>query len=105
MISIRASTQLQLLIYDKLLKVPTFNMGEFNEGKIINLFQTDSESFGGFFINAGLVILVPLKVIYSCYLLTVYFKLAFIPGIIILIILGILFAIFRKKQKNTKMNG
>ena len=98
-ISIRTSTQLQLLIYDKLLKVPTFNMGEFNEGKIINLFQTDSESFGGFFINAGLVILVPLKVIYSCYLLTVYFKLAFIPGIIILIILGILFAIFRKKQK------
>ena len=54
LISIRTTTQLNLLIYDKLLKIPTFNMNIFNEGKIINLFQIDSESFGEFIINLNL---------------------------------------------------
>ena len=99
LISIRATTQLSLLIYHKLLKIPTFNMNEFTEGKIINLFQTDTETLGDFFTNAGLIIIVPFKIIYSCYLLIIYFKLAFFPGIFILIAMGSLFGIFRGKQK------
>jgi len=99
MLSIRTTTQLNLLIYDKLLKIPTFNMGKFNEGKIINLFQIDSESFGEFIINASLIILVPFKIIYSSYLLVIYFKFAFFPGILILIILAVLFCVFGHKQK------
>ena len=99
LISVRTTTQLNLLIYDKLLKIPTFNMGKFNEGKIINLFQIDSESFGEFIINTSLIVLVPFKIIYSSYLLVIYFKFAFIPGIMILIVLAVLFCIFGHKQK------
>ena len=99
LISIRTTTQLNLLIYDKLLKIPTFNMDRFNEGKIINLFQIDSESFGEFIINTSLIVLVPFKIIYSSYLLLIYFKFAFIPGIIILILLAVLFCVFGHKQK------
>ena len=99
LISVRTTTQLNLLIYDKLLKIPTFNMDKFNEGKIINLFQIDSESFGEFIINTSLIILVPFKIIYSSYLLIIYFKFAFIPGIFILIFLAVMFCIFGHKQK------
>ena len=99
LIGLKTTTQLSLLIYDKLLKIPTFGLDEFNEGKIINLFQTDTETFGEFYVNAGLIIIVPFKIIYSCYLLIAYFKLAFFPGVLILIILGALFGIFRRKQK------
>ena len=98
LIGLKTSTQLSLLIYDKLLKIPTFGLDEFNEGKIINLFQTDTETFGEFY-NVGLIVLVPFKIIYSCYLLIAYFKLAFFPGVIILIILGSLISVFRRKQK------
>ena len=99
LISVRTTTQLNLLIYDKLLKIPTFNMDKFNEGKIINLFQIDSESFGEFIINTSLIILVPFKIIYSSYLLIIYFKFAFIPGIFILIFLAVMFCVFGHKQK------
>ena len=99
LIGLKTTTQIGLLIYDKLLRIPSFGMNEFNEGKIINLFQTDAETLLEFFVNAGLIIIVPFKIIYSCYLLIEYFKLAFFPGIFILIILGSLFSVFRGKQK------
>ena len=100
LISVRTTTQLNLLIYDKLLKIPTFNMDKFNEGKIINLFQIDSESFGEFITNTSLIILVPFKIIYSVYLLLIFFGFAFIPGIIILVILAVLFCVFGHRQKS-----
>jgi ABC-type multidrug transport system fused ATPase/permease subunit len=86
LLSSRTKAQLNLLIYDKLLKIPMFNTGKFNQGQIINLFQLDSEAFGELIIYSTYVMMVPLKVIYSVYLLFLYFKLAFIPGIIILCI-------------------
>ena len=100
LISVRTTAQLNLLIYDKLLKIPTFNMDRFNEGKIINLFQIDSESFGEFITNISLIILVPFKIIYSVYLLLIFFGFAFIPGIIILVLMAVLFCVFGHKQKS-----
>ena len=99
LLSFRTKAQLNLLIYDKLLKIPMFNTGKFNEGQIINLFQLDSEAFGDLIIYSTYIIMVPLRVVYSIYLLFSFFKLAFIPGIIILIILGIIFAIYGRKQE------
>ena len=99
LIRVRTTAQLNLLIYNKLLKIPTFNKDNFNEGQIITLFQIDSESFGEFIINTSLIILVPFKIIYSSYLLVIYFRIAFIPGILILIILAVLFCFFGHKQK------
>ena len=99
LLSFRTKAQLNLLIYDKLLKIPLFNTGKFNEGQIINLFQIDSESFGELVDYTTYIIMVPFKIIYSIYLLFVFFKLAFIPGCVILAILAFLFWIFGKKQE------
>ena len=99
LLSFRTKAQLNLLIYDKLLKIPMFNTGKFNEGQIINLFQLDSEAFGELIIYTTYIIMVPFRVIYSVYLLFLFFKLAFIPGIIILIILGVIFAIYGRKEE------
>ena len=99
LLSFRTKAQLNLLLYDKLLKIPMFNTGKFTEGQIINLFQLDSEAFGDLIIDSTYVIMVPIRVIYSVYLLFSFFKLSFIPGIIILIIFGIIFAIYGRKEE------
>ena len=99
LLSFRTKAQLNLLLYDKLLKIPMFNTGKFTEGQIINLFQLDSEAFGDLIIYSTYVIMVPIRVIYSVYLLFSFFKLSFIPGIIILIIFGIIFAIYGRKEE------
>ena len=78
LLSFRTKSQLNLLIYDKLLKIPMYNTGKFNEGQIINLFQIDSEAFGELIIYTTYIIMVPFRIIYSVYLLFVFFKLAFI---------------------------
>jgi len=61
--------------------------------------NSTGESFGEFIINTSLIILVPFKIIYSSYLLIIYFKFAFIPGIFILIFLAVMFCVFGHKQK------
>ena len=99
LLSFRTKAQLNLLIYDKLLKIPLYNTGKFNEGQIINLFQIDSESFGELVDYTTYIIMVPFKIIYSIYLLFVFFKLAFLPGCVILLILGIIFWVFGKKEE------
>ena len=99
LLSFRTKAQLNLLIYDKLLKIPLFNTGKFNEGQIINLFQIDSESFGELVDYSTYIIQVPFKIIYSVYLLFVFFKLAFIPGSIILFLLAAFFWIFGRKEE------
>ena len=105
LLSSRTKAQLNLLIYDKLLKIPMFNTGKFNQGQIINLFQLDSEAFGELIIYSTYVMMVPLKVIYSVYLLFLYFKLAFIPGIIILTILGVLFYVYGQEQEELQSDN
>ena len=98
-LAFRTKTQLNLLIYDKLLKIPLYNTGKFNEGQIINLFQIDSASFGDLVDYTTYIVMVPFKIIYSVYLLFIFFKLAFNPGSIILIILATLFWVFGKKEE------
>ena len=99
LLSFRTKAQLNLLIYDKLLKIPLFNTGKFNEGQIINLFQIDSEAFGELVDYTTYIIMVPFRIIYSVYFLFVFFKLAFIPGCVILFILGVIFWISGRKEE------
>ena len=99
LLAFRTKAQLNLLIYDKLLKIPLFNTGKFNEGQIINLFQIDSEAFGELVDYTTYIIMVPFRIVYSVYLLFVFFKLAFIPGIIILFFLGVIFWIYGRKEE------
>ena len=99
LLSFRTKAQLNLLIYDKLIKIPLYNTGKFNEGQIINLFQIDSESFGELVDYTTYIIMVPFKIIYSVYLLFIFFKLAFLPGCVILIFLGVIFWVFGRKEE------
>ena len=99
LLSFRTKAQLNLLIYDKLLKIPLFNTGKFNEGQIINLFQIDSEAFGELVDYTTYIIMVPFRILYSVYLLFIFFKLAFLPGCLILFILAVLFWIFGRKEE------
>ena len=93
------TVQLNCLIYDKLLKINSYNKGNFTEGQIINLIQSDSEKFGLFIATSSEVILLPFKLIYSVYILFSFFHESFIIGFICLIIMIYLFFAFGSKEK------
>ena len=90
--------QLNLLIYDKLLKTATFDKN-FNEGQIINLLQIDCATFGNFVSKSTRSLALPFTIIYSIYLLFNYFGLSFIPGFIVLIILAYITLKLGKKDR------
>ena len=93
------TVQLNCLIYDKLLKLASYNKGTFTEGQIINLIQTDSEKFGIFIATSPEVIILPFKLIYSVYILFSFFHESFVIGFILLIIMIYLFFVFGSKEK------
>ena len=94
-----STVQLNCLIYDKLLKLASYNKGAFTEGQIINLIQTDSEKFGIFIATSPEVIILPFKLIYSVYILFSFFHESFVIGFILLIIMIYLFFVFGSKEK------
>ena len=94
-----STVQLNCLIYDKLLKLASYNKGSFNEGQIVNLIQTDSSKFGLFVGTSPEVIILPFKLIYSIYILFSFFHESFVLGFILLIIMIYLFFIFGSKEK------
>ena len=94
-----STVQLNCLIFDKLLKLASYNKGTFNEGQIVNLIQTDSSKFGLFIGTSPEVIILPFKLIYSIYILFSFFHESFVIGFILLIIMIYLFFIFGSKEK------
>ena len=98
-LGIFTTVQLNCLIYDKLLKLASYNKGNFTEGQIINLIQNDSEKFGFFIATSPEVILLPFKLIYSVYILFSFFHESFVIGFICLIIMIYLFFVFGSKEK------
>ena len=94
-----STVQLNCLIFDKLLKLASYNKGTFNEGQIVNLIQTDSSKFGLFVGASPEVIILPFKLIYSIYILFSFFHESFVIGFILLIIMIYLFFIFGSKEK------
>ena len=93
------TVQLNCLIFDKLLKIASYNKGSFTEGQIINLIQTDSEKFGFFIATSPEVIVLPFKLMYSVYILFSFFHESFVIGFIFLIIMIYLFFVFGSKEK------
>ena len=65
----KTTSQLNLLIYDKLLKIATYNKNTFNEGQITNLMQKDSSQFGMFLSNSSFALTLPFSFIFSIYIL------------------------------------
>ena len=98
LINLSANSQLNCLIYDKVLKMATYVKTNFNQGKIINLIQSDSEKFGNLISSYPEIFSLPLKILYSVLLLFKFYGYTFIPCLIILTILFFLFYFFGKKQ-------
>ena len=92
--SFKLISQLDALIYDKLLRVSLFN--NVSEGALVNFIQSDSENFGEFFTYTPATLVQPLEVIYFMYLLFTSFGYVFIFSIITLVIIFIIFAKLQK---------
>ena len=97
------TSQLNLLIFDKLLKIPTYNKNFFNEGQLANLIQSDSGKFGILISNATLVLGIPFNFICGNYLLFSFFGWAYVPGFFMLCFLLLLYyALGGKEEKYQK---
>ena len=92
--SFKLITQLDALVYDKLLCISQYN--NISEGALVNFIQSDSENFGEFFTYTPATLVQPIEIFYFMYLLFSYFGFVFIFSIFTLIII---FIIFMKLEK------
>ena len=74
--SYRIITQLDSLIYDKLLRTSLY--ANVSEGSLINFIQIDAESFGEFFTYTPATMVLPFQVLFYIYLLFNFFGIAFL---------------------------
>ena len=98
LISSSSQSQLNCLIFDKVLKMATYIKTNFNHGKIINLIQSDSGKFGDLITTIPEVFSLPFKILYSIILLFKFYGYTVVPCFIILSLLFFLFYYFGKKQ-------
>ena len=92
--SFKLISQLDALVYDKLLRISQFN--NISEGSLVNFIQSDSENFGEFFTYTPATLVQPIEILYFMYLLFSYFGYVFLFAIFTLIII---FIIFLKLEK------
>ena len=92
--SFKLITQLDSLIYDKLLRISPYN--NISEGSLVNFIQSDAESFGEFFTYTPATLVLPMQIFFFIYLLFSFFGLTFVFSIIFL---GLFFFVFSKLQK------
>ena len=90
----RIIVQLDSLIYDKLLRTSLY--ANVSEGSLINFIQIDAESFGEFFTYTPATIVLPIQIIFFIYLLFSFFGVAFIFGLLSLIIILIISSCLQK---------
>ena len=98
LINLSSQSQLNCLIYDKVLKKATYIKTNFNQGKIINLIQSDSGKFGSLITSYPEIFSLPLKIIYSILLLFKFYGYTVILCLMILTAMFFLFFFFGKKQ-------
>lgn len=96
--------QINSLIYDKLLKVATYNKDSYSEGELVNYIQIDSEKFGDFISDSPKTIVFPFQMIFYIYLLFQYFGPTFLFGLgSLVLMLFLLWFLQKKKLKLQKM--
>ena len=91
--SFKLISQLNALIYDKLLRISPYN--NISEGSLVNFIQLDAESFGEFFTYTPATLVLPMQIFFFIYLLFSFFGLTFVFSIIFL---GLFFFVFSKLQ-------
>lgn len=95
--------QINALIYDKLLKVATYNKGNYSEGELVNYIQIDSEKFGDFISDSPKTLIFPFQLIFYVYLLFQYFGPSFLFGFgCLLMMIFVLWCLQKKKLKLQK---
>ena len=92
--SYRIITQLDSLIYDKLLRTSLY--ANVSEGSLINFIQIDAESFGEFFTYTPATMVLPFQIIFYIYLLFNFFGIAFLFSLMSLIIILIVSSFLQK---------
>ena len=92
--SYRIIVQLDSLIYDKLLRTSLY--ANVSEGSLINFIQIDAEAFGEFFTYTPATMVLPFQIIFFIYLLFSFFGVAFIFGLLSLIIILIVSSCLQK---------
>ena len=92
--SFRIITQLDSLIYDKLLRTSLY--ANVSEGSLINFIQIDAESFGEFFTYTPATMVLPFQVLFYIYLLFNFFGVAFLFSLASLIIILIVSSCLQK---------
>ena len=86
--SYRIITELDSLIYDKLLRTSLY--ANVSEGSLINFIQIDVESFGEFFTYTPATLVLPFQIIFFIYLLFNFFGIAFLFSLLSLVIILII---------------
>ena len=81
--------QINSLLYDKLLNISIF--ANASEGPLINFIQNDSEIFGEFFSFTPAAFACPIQIIFYIFILFNYFGIAFIFGLLSLVLIIIIF--------------
>ena len=92
--SYRIITQLDSLIYDKLLRTSLY--ANVSEGSLINFIQIDAENFGEFFTYTPATMVLPFQIIFFIYLLFNFFGVAFLFTLLTLMIILIVSSCLQK---------
>ena len=92
--SYRIITQLDSLIYDKLLRTSLY--ANVSEGSLVNFIQIDAESFGEFFTYTPATMVLPFQIIFFIYLLFNFFGVAFLFSLSSLVIILIISSCLQK---------
>ena len=95
--SYKIIAQLDLLIYDKLLRISPY--ANCSEGALVNFIQSDAEAFGEFFTYTPTTLVLPFQIMFYSYLLFIYFGWTFIFGVLTLVIIIFAF-IYLQKIRN-----
>ena len=95
--SYKIVAQLDLLIYDKLLRISPY--ANCSEGALVNFIQSDAEAFGEFFTYTPTTLVLPFQIMFYSYLLFIYFGWTFIFGVLTLVVIIFAF-IYLQKIRN-----
>lgn len=89
-LGVNVISTLSMKIYEKCLKFSLLNSIDYNEGKLLNLIQTDLNVIGLLFQNLFSIIFSPIEVILGLLIMYVYIDMAFLAGLLVIILMSII---------------
>jgi len=90
MLGTMVSSALNMKIFDKVLRIPLMRSREYNEGKLVNMIQTDLENIYNLFYNLFSIVILPLQIIIGLVIMYYYVDLAFLAGVAVVFLMTLL---------------